>query len=379
MNTPPRILLGQLSCNGDILYATAVARQIKQDYPGCHLTWAVSSAYRRVLDGNPLVDEVWEIPANSRAEIEPLWPGFAHEAYERKRRGEFDEVFLTQVNPDNYKNFDGTVRASIFRGYPRPITVPVTPVLRLFPEEVERVRDFVTRTGFMSAKYRILFESASTSNQSFVTPDFAIETAKAVLHLVPAAAFVLSSNIRAESSDPRIIDGSVVRFRENAELTKYCTLLVGCSSGVTWISTSDWATPLPMIQLLKRGTSVFASVLHDAEYFGLPTESILEMTDCTPEHLAACIAAALTEGFPAAKARFHERIPVFLDFYFFTFIRAQLIAMRPFTILSSIRHVYRRYGIRPFVRFLKEIVLRLPRLLARSNHSVESSLLDKDS
>ncbi len=361
MNTPRRILLGQLSCNGDMLYATAIARQIKQDYPGCHLVWAASSLYRHVLDGNPYVDEIWEIPVATRAEIEPRWPGFAREAHDRKKRGEFDEVFLTQINPDNYRNFDGTVRASIFRGYPRPIRVPVTPVLRLFPDEVERVKEFVTRTGFASAQHRVLFECASTSNQSFVTPEFALEAAALVLQRVPTAAFVLSSNIPIAPPDPRIIDGSEVRFRENAEVTKYSTLLVGCSSGVTWISTSDWAAPLPMIQLLKRETSVFASVLHDAEHFGLPTDSILEMTDCTPGHLAACITLALTQGFPAAKEKFHEHIPVRLDFYFFTFIRAQLIAKRPLTIISSLRHVYHRYGIRPFLRFLRDRIVR-PRL-----------------
>ncbi len=358
MNTPPRILLGQLSCNGDILYATAVARQIKHDYPGCHLVWAVASLFRQVLDGNPLVDEVWEIPFSSRSEIEPYWSTFAKEAKERKKRGEYDEVFLTQVNPDNYGNFDGTVRASIFRGYPRPITVPITPVLRLFPEEVERVKSFVTRTGFAAAKHRVLFECASTSNQSFVTPEFAYQTALLALREVPSAAFVLSSNIKVTSEDPRIIDGSEVRYRENAELTRYSTLLVGCSSGITWISSSDWASPLPTIQLLKRSTSVFASVLHDAEHFGLPTESILEMTDCTPAHLAVCIAAVLTDGFEAAKRKYHEQIPVCLDFYFFTFIRAQLIAFRPLAILSSLRHVYRRYGIKPFVRFVRDRLVR---------------------
>ena len=30
-------------------------------------------------------------------------------------------------------------------------------------------------------------------------------------------------------ADDRIIDGSKLSFRENAELTKYCTLLIGCS------------------------------------------------------------------------------------------------------------------------------------------------------
>lgn len=48
-----RILLGQLGSYGDCLYATTVARQIKQDFPGSTLTWAVGSMYADVLDQNP--------------------------------------------------------------------------------------------------------------------------------------------------------------------------------------------------------------------------------------------------------------------------------------------------------------------------------------
>ena len=40
--TPKKIILVQLYSNGDCLYATAVARQIKQDFPGSHLTWAIA-------------------------------------------------------------------------------------------------------------------------------------------------------------------------------------------------------------------------------------------------------------------------------------------------------------------------------------------------
>src|SRR5512138_3038540 len=41
-----RVLLGQLEANGDCVYATTVARQIKTDNPDCHLTWAIGSRCR---------------------------------------------------------------------------------------------------------------------------------------------------------------------------------------------------------------------------------------------------------------------------------------------------------------------------------------------
>ena len=53
----PRILIGHLTSNGDILYSSAIARQIKEvDYPGCHLTWAAGSGGAKTLAFNPYID-----------------------------------------------------------------------------------------------------------------------------------------------------------------------------------------------------------------------------------------------------------------------------------------------------------------------------------
>ncbi len=41
--------------------ATALARQIKQDYPGCFLTWAISYKYKPVIENNPYIDAIWEV------------------------------------------------------------------------------------------------------------------------------------------------------------------------------------------------------------------------------------------------------------------------------------------------------------------------------
>jgi len=287
------------------------------------------------------------------------WPPFVREARARARAGEFDRVFLTQVPPDNYARFDGTVRASVFRGYPRPITVPVAPVVRLTEEEIRHAEEFVARHGIDGRAHRILFECAGTSGQTFLTPDTADAIARRVLERLPDTAVILSSNLPVHTTDPRIVDASVLPFRENAQVTRHCTLFVGGSSGITWLATSDWAKPLPMIQLLSARTSVYASVLHDAEHFGLPTEGILEMTECPAERVAACIVCALAEGFSAARARYHERIPVRLDFYLTVFIRSLIRQRRLWTAARSIRCTLARYGLRPFARFTGERIAHL--------------------
>lgn len=338
-----RVLLGQLGARGDCLYASAVARQIKVDYPGCRLTWAVGSMCRPLIEGNPYVDEIWEIPMAGHGDMLAAWERFEAEARERQRHGDYDEVFFTQIYPNNFKNFDGTVRASIFRGYPHSITVPVAPVVRLTPQEVERVRAFAETHSLGTRHPVILFEFAGQSGQSFTGPEFALEAARAIVSRLPGAIVVLASHLALDGGHEHILDGSSLAFRENAELTKYCHLLIGCSSGLSWLCTSDWAKRLPTIQLLRRDTSVFASFVHDHEYFGLPTDAIIEMTNCPPARLAECAEAVFEQSFPEARQRYHERIALKFDFYARTLV---FVVKRGYYshVLLSAWNTVRRYG-----------------------------------
>lgn len=354
-----RILLGQLGSNGDCLYATAIARQIKHDYPGCHLIWAIGSMYRQILDGNPDVDEIWEIPLMNSTDMFDTWQRFEEEALERKKKGDFDEIFLTQIAPNNLHNYDGTVRSSIFRAYPRPLSVPVSPVVRLLPPEIEKVRSFVQAHNILNVKNVILFECSFKSGQSFVNPEFALKVAEKVVNNFSDVCIILSSNEPIISNNKRIIDGSVISFRENAELTKYCSLLIGCSSGISWLCTSDWAKPLMMIQLLKKETSVYASFVHDYEYYGLDTNSIIEMTDCSPEKLFQCVFTTLTEGFDTARCAFHEEIPLTFNFYS-NFIYNLLSRHQYLKIAGSLFNTVNRYGLHPkLIESLASILLKI--------------------
>ncbi|MDB5810244.1 MAG: hypothetical protein JWN94_2366 [Betaproteobacteria bacterium] len=343
-----RILLGQLAARGDCLYATAVARQIKADYPGCHLTWAIGSMCRSLLEGNPHVDDIWEIPLASHADAAGAWNQFHATALQRQQNGDFDAAFFTQIYPGNFRNFDGTVRASIFRGYPRPITVPVSPVIRLTDGEIENVKRFAALHGLTDHGPVILFECIANSDQSFLTADFIAAAAKGIVARFPECRLVLSSHVSIASDDPRIIGGNTLTFRENAELTKYCSLLIGCSSGITWLCTSDWAKPLPTIQLLGRQKGVFASVAHDHQYFGLNTDAIIEMTDCPPDDLVDCVKTVYKEGFAAAKKIYHVAIPLDLDFYVPN-LDALIRRKHYGDALTSVRNIVRRYGLRPAV------------------------------
>jgi hypothetical protein len=343
-----RILLGHLAARGDCLYATAVARQIKTDFPGCHLTWAIGSLCRPLLDGNPYVDAVWEIPLDDHARAAEAWYRFAAEAQTRFSAGEFDEAFFTQIHPANFSRYDGTVRASIFRGYPRPITVPVAPVIRLNDAEIENVRRFAQTHDLAGHDPVILFECMHSSAQSFIDSAFVYRAIDGLVAKLPHCRIILSSHMAINTGHPAVISGDKLTFRENAELTKCCSLMIGCSSGITWLCTSDWAKPLPMIQLLKQDTGVYASVTHDHDHFGLPADHVIELTDCPADHLVDCVVTAVREGVGAARRRFHRNLPLCFDFYKPTLDFLVGHGGRR-DALKSCATILRRYGPRPAV------------------------------
>ena len=339
-----RILLGQLGSNGDCLHATTLARQIKSDYPNCHLTWAISSLCRSMIENNPYVDEIWEITAGNWNEIAAAWYWFEQEAENCLKEGKFDAIFLTQVSPNNYQNYDSTTRVSLYRGYPKPITVPIQNILRLRDYEVENVRIFAEKHNLSKYSQVILFEYTSNSSQSFVTPDYALSVAQSIVSLVPNCSIILSSHRQINTTDERIIDGSILTLRENAELTKYCTLVIGCSSGVTQTALSDWAKPLPMIQLLLGSTSVYASIAHDLEYWGIPSDQVLEMTDTSSQQLINCVYTTFTKGFPEARNQFNQQIPLDFNFYLTLTHIALVQKEKHLEAMRSLLYVVERYG-----------------------------------
>jgi hypothetical protein len=301
-NSLLKILLVQLSSNGDCLYVTAIARQIKEDYSNCHLTWAIGSIYSHILKGNPHVDEIWEIPLIGPQYIDCTWRLFHDQLNECQKENKYNLVFITQMQPCR---FDGTIRSSTLSGYPHPIRGSISPILQLLLEEIQNVNQFIKTNKIDEANNVILIECSAKSNQSFIDVQYAIKIAEMITEVFRDFIVVLSSNIPVTSSNNRIVDGSVLSFRENAELTKYCSFLIGGSSGITWISTSNWAKSLPMIQLINPNALWFASVVYDHHYWGLSTDLIIEMVPCDPQEVFDCFEMIFRKNFESAKLKFH--------------------------------------------------------------------------
>jgi len=363
MSSHKKILLGQLGAYGDCLYVTTIARQIKSDYPGCHLTWAIGSAYSSIIANNPYVDKIWEIPIANHRELWEKWDEFEKKAQEAKNHGDFDLIFLTQIPPKNFKNFDSTVRTSLFRAYPNPITVRVTPILRLSEKEIQNVKLFAKSYKLESKKHVILFECSSHSSQSFVTDEFAYEFAIKLVSLIPELCIILSSNKKIQLQHERIIDASCLSFRENAELTKYCTLLIGCSSGISWLCTSDWAKKLQMVQLLEKDRSIYASFIHDYLYRGESIDHIIEMTNCSTDKLLDCILCIFNEDFKVAKSTYSENIKITFSSYSAIIYNYLLKTRKYKDAFISIKNTVNRFGVRPnlffwiFIQLIRHIIM----------------------
>jgi len=350
MANSAKILLVQLYSNGDCLYATAVAKQIKLDYPGCHLTWAIASFCKSIIAHNPFVDAVLEvdITKNDVAAFRRLRKRFLAQ----EKDGAYDHVFITHNMDTNHSYYDGSIRSSILKAYQHPITVPVTPVLQLTADEINAANSFAAEKRLGHYRHVVLFEFAPQSGQLNITKESSISIAEAIVKH-PGTAIILSSANKVNHSNPAIIDGSSLSLRETAALTHHCSLLLGCSSGITWISTADAAKLLPMVQILNAQTTWVNPISRDFERFNLPVQNVIELLEFNSEKIVLCVLAALND-FAAARQLYNQPIP--LHFKTTRSIVYNLLCYLEFgAILRHVKVNRQVYGNR--LAFYKELVL----------------------
>ena len=306
-----RILIVHLVSNGDCLMMTAVAKQLKLDNPDCHITWAISYKCKQVIENNPDIDYIWEVHYSGGEDpFSDLWNKVKTEAEKKRLAGEFDEIICSQIIPDNQLHFDGTTRSSTFRAFNKTVR-DVTPIINLYDYEIKRVEDFAERHELRKYKNVVLCECTPGSGQSFMSVPLMIELAEAIVNEMDDVVFIISTHLEIKLINKNIIDASKLSFRENAELSKYCTLLIGCSSGISWLLTGNWAKKINTIQFLANNDSpfTFASIAYDFKYWGLSTDHILETDKSTISGMKQIVTSALTD-FNLTKKNFgQEFIP----------------------------------------------------------------------
>lgn len=344
----PRILLVQIGLNGDCLLATVIARQIKEiDYPNSHLTWAVGSSYRQTIFMNPHVDDIWEI-ANEKCLTNPdEWKYFLSEVEEAKNSGRFDLVFISQGLGENWLKFDGGLRSSAYNNYPHKITVSPKPVIRLSDSEVENVKRFAKARELEKYKNVILVEYSPTSFDSDLNQKSGCKFAADFAAENEDTAIILSSNKSFASPLKNVIDASSLSFRENAELSKYCDLFVGCGSGISWLMASDWSKKLNTVLLINQSNGILPSLQYDHQHINLPADHIIEIKNGgdSLEKLKKCLDKILSSDFAQARKRFNEKIAVINHDFLYQQIYCALEKADWKNYFSSFRRYFKRNGI----------------------------------
>ena len=236
-----KILLALLNSNGDCLYGTVVARQIKEiDFPGCHLTWAVNNKCKQTLLLNPHVDELWEIPTAKSLTTTSEWRKFVKQAEQRKANGDFDQIFYIQIIDKNVIHLNGEVRQSIYKNYPHPITVSNQPILQLSETEINNAKTFATIHNLDRFKHVILFECGPDSFKSALNPDSALQFAKEFTSNHNNIAFILSSNKKINETNSIWLKSHLGRMLGAliASITAFMVVGLHLTSIFAWITPS---------------------------------------------------------------------------------------------------------------------------------------------
>ena len=306
MNKVQNIAFLQLFANGDCLYGTAVAKQIKKDYPGCKLTWIIDEFCKNIIAGNPFIDKII-VTADVKKNDIVAYRSLKKRIYKEKSEGKWDEVFVATHMDTNLALYDGTVRGMVYRAYPHPITVHKTPVVVLSDEEIVEVTLFAETNNLKNFKNVILWEYAPQSGQSQLDFEFVMKVSLKITE-DPGTCVVLTSGNKF-TSNKNIIDASILTVKQNAALTHYCNLMIGSSSGITWINTSEAAKFLPMLQLLNYKTLFLNAPSVDFERFNIKHNGLIEMGTFTEQSITDCVTQILKTGFNSAQ-KYNQPIPL---------------------------------------------------------------------
>ena len=302
-----KILLVQLFSNGDCLYATVIARQIKTDFPNCELTWAIASFCKNIIDLNPYVDHVRIVDNVPKNDV-VAFREFKKKLKFEKESGLWDEIFITTNMDNNQALYDGTIRGMVLRAYPKKITVPLQPILVLSDLEKQNASDFFIKNNIASFKNVILWEYAPQSGQSDLNFELVKKIADSIVK-IPSTCVILTSANSFQSTE-NIIDASTLTVRENAALSHYCNLFIGCSSGITWLCTSSGGKMLPMIQLLNPNAAFINAPSVDFARYNTGTDSLIEIIEIDEAKILQCVRMIFESGFLFAKEKFNESLPL---------------------------------------------------------------------
>ncbi len=302
-----KILLIQLFSNGDCLFATTIACQIKQDFPNCSLIWAISTKCKNVLINNPFVDEILEINIPNSKLNEHIFESLVHESLIKKNNKIYKEVIVSQLLGDNLAYYDSTVCSSIFRCFKYPITVDTKPIINLTNQEVKSARDFALIHQLNKFKNIVLFECAPQSNQIKLTNELIYEYCLNIIKQ-DSTCIILSAPNAYNFNNSHIIDGNTLSIRETIALSQFCTHFLGCSSGISWALTSNSAKELPMVQLLSTNAYYFNPLSLTFNKLNRSIDHLIELTKYDSEVIGEIFYSIFNNGFLKTRIKYNQKV-----------------------------------------------------------------------
>jgi ADP-heptose:LPS heptosyltransferase len=304
-----RILLIQLFSNGDCLYVTAIARQIKHDFPDSHLTWVVSSKCKSMLINNPDVDVIEEVLISDASQNEVVFHQVIAETEKKKRDGIYTNVIVPQLLGSNMKYYDGIVCSSLFRSSGLKITVDPTPGLYLTNQESEKANRFALQHQLSKYEHVILFECAPQTKQLLLTDEMILAYSKQIVSKGNACV-ILSAPKAYHFNEEHIIDGNILSIRETVSLTHHCTLLLGCSSGISWAATSNAAKPLPFVQILASDAYYFNPLSITFKKWNHSLDCLIELVRFDTLKIGQVFEDVFSKGFDSARKIHHQKVKI---------------------------------------------------------------------
>jgi ADP-heptose:LPS heptosyltransferase len=300
-----RYFIYQFAAFGDCLFATIVVKQLKYNDPDCEITWGISKRYVSILKNNPYVDRILEFEIDPKTATPNEFD--KHNSVINNLEKEFGSNFIhLQLLNKHIHHLFTTLRYTVIKVFGGPITVSRNAVLYLDQKEKDNVKEFIFKNEINTYSTKILFECAPSSGQSTVDYKFALQVAEKIIAKNKNVCIVLSGAFSIEVNSPQIFNANSISYRENLELINYCDLLIGCSSGISWLTICESAKPIPMIQLLSSKSDLFAGVHFDFEINNLDNSHILEMINFDVIKTVECIEAFLKVGILETKLKFHQ-------------------------------------------------------------------------
>lgn len=307
--TEKRILLIQLFSNGDCLYVTSIARQIKHNYPKSHLTWVVSTKCKSMLINNSDIDVIEEVVIPDSSQNEKVFSKILKESSEKKDAGVYTDVIVPQLLCDNMKFYDGTVWSSLVRSSGLNLTVNPLPILFLSDAEKKAAENFALTHDLQKYEHVILFECAPQTSQLLLTREIILSYSKQIIDQGNACV-ILSAPQAYYFNEPHIFDGNTLSIRETVALTHFCTIILGCSSGITWAATSNAAKPLSFVQILAGDTYYFNPLSITFKKWKRSLDSLIELVRFDETKIGLVFKDIFLKGFETARLEHHQNVRV---------------------------------------------------------------------